>query len=95
MIELLGRVAAFARAHGLNGALRVSRDLIDAVLLWARTPPLSTTVGGIRLRGFLRHRSFLAELASGGYEPTVGKLYLEAVAGAELVIDVGAHTGFY
>jgi FkbM family methyltransferase len=95
MIELLGRVAAFARAHGLEGALRFSRDLGDAVLLRARTPPLSVTVGGIKLRGFLRHRSFLAELATGGYEPTVCKLYVEAVAGAEVVIDVGAHTGFY
>lgn len=94
MIALLGRIAAFARAHGLGGALRVARDSVDAVLLSARRPPLSATVDGIELRGFLRHRSFLAELES-GYEPGVRRLYVDAVRDATVVVDVGAHTGLY
>lgn len=95
MITALGRVAAWARAHGLSGALRVARDSIDAALLSARRPPLSATVGDIKLRGFLRHRSFLAELAGGAYESTARRLYTEAVKDATVVVDVGAHIGFY
>jgi FkbM family methyltransferase len=95
MIELLGRIARFGRTHGLSRALRFARDLIDAMLLFARMPPLSVTVERIKVRGFLRHRSFLAELTGGAYEPTVRKLYVDAVADAEVVIDIGAHTGFY
>lgn len=95
MISLLGRIAAFARAHGLGGALRRARDSVDALLLAARTPPLSATARGLRIRGFLRHRSFLAELGSGGYEPLAAELYVDAVTDADVVVDVGAHTGFY
>lgn len=95
MIGLLGRIAKYARAHGLGSALRLVRDSIDAALLLARRPPLSVTVSGIELRGFLRHRSFLAELGRGAYEPLVRGLYVDAVARADVVIDVGAHTGLY
>jgi FkbM family methyltransferase len=95
MIVLFGRLAVFARSHGLGGVLHVVRDSVDAVLLSTRIPPLSATVGGIKLRGFLRHRSFLAELDSGEYERTARKLFVDAVTNAEVVIDVGAHIGSY
>lgn len=95
MIALLGRLAAVARRHGLGGALRLGRDAADRLFLAAGRPPLRVAVDGIVIRGFLRHRSFLAHLAGGDYEPQLRALYLEALGRADVVLDVGAHTGFY
>ncbi|HEY2372483.1 MAG TPA: FkbM family methyltransferase [Gaiellaceae bacterium] len=95
MIRLLGRLAANARRLGLGGAARYGRDGADAFFRAVRRPPLKIEVDGIEIRGFLRHRSFLAHLGGGGYETFVRSQFLAALADADLVLDVGSHTGFY
>jgi len=92
---VLGRVARLARATGLARPLGAARDAIDAGLLRLRLPVLSAPVAGRRLRGFLRHRSFLAEIGRGEYEPTLRQLILESVVPGALFVDVGAHVGYY
>ena len=91
---MLGRVARAARSAGLDGPLRVVRDAVDAPLVRAGRPPLRARSNGIEVRGFLRHRSFLADVArpgAGGYQRLLG----EAVKPGMTVIDGGAHIGIY
>jgi FkbM family methyltransferase len=60
-------------------------------------PPLQTEVDGVKLRGYLRHRSFLANIAEARYEPYLRRLFLEAVRStpSAFVVDGGAHIGLY
>lgn len=95
MINALGRFAATARRHGLGGLLRFGRDAADRIFLALHRPPLRVVVDGLTIRGFLRHRSFLAGLGEGNYESRFRALYLEGLEKSDLVLDVGAHTGFY
>jgi FkbM family methyltransferase len=95
MIKLLGRLAASARRLGLGRVARLGRDSADAFFRSIRRPPLRVEVDGIEVRGFLRHRSFLAHLGGGDYETFLRSQFLAALAGADVVLDVGSHTGFY
>jgi FkbM family methyltransferase len=95
MIGLLGRLAASARRAGLGGPARAARDSADAVFRTVGRPPLRVEVDGIAVRGFLRHRSFLAHLSRGDYETFLRSQFVAALADADLVLDVGSHTGFY
>ena len=72
------------------------RDGIDSGLVRARVAPLSTTSGAVRLRGYLRHRSFLASVAHGhNYEASLDELFVDALTPDAVVIDAGAHIGLY
>lgn len=96
MKTVLGNAARVARSAGLAKPLGFGRDLADALLVRVGRPPLAASVGSRRLRGFLRHRSFLAEVDLGDYEPTLRRLLLESVARDDaLFVDVGAHVGYY
>lgn len=95
MNAALGKVARAARAAGLGSALRLARNGIDSTLLRARLPVLRANAQGTQLRGFLRHRSFLAGIDRGDYEPTLRHLILESVGPGTLFVDAGAHVGFY
>ena len=91
---MLGRAARAARAAGFGTPLRVIRDAIDAPVVRAGRPPLRARSNGIEVRGFLRHRSFLAVVArqgAGGYQ----RLLAEIVRPGMTVIDGGAHIGIY
>lgn len=92
---LLGRAARLARAAGLGSALRLVRDGADAALLRVHTPVLRAQFEGAQLRGFLRHRSFLAGIDRGDYEPTLRNLILASAGPGTLFVDAGAHVGFY
>jgi FkbM family methyltransferase len=94
-VRALGTLARAARRAGLGGALRALRDGLDRLLFALRRPPLRVSVDGIDVRGFLRHRSFLDHLARGDYETYLRRLFVDALAGSNLVLDVGAHVGFY
>lgn len=91
----LGRIAAAARGAGLQSLFAVVRNALDAVLQAVNYPPLSAELEGMRLHGFLRHRSFLEDLARGTYEPASRKLFRELIPDAEVFIDAGAHIGLY
>jgi FkbM family methyltransferase len=91
----LGRLARTARRIGLGSALAAARDGADRALLALGRPPLRVSVDGVELRGFFRHRSFLAHLARGDYELLSRSAFREGLADADLVADVGAHVGFY
>jgi FkbM family methyltransferase len=93
-LTVLGHAARLARRIGLASVLASARDAADRVLLAVRYPPLRLRVGDIELRGFLRHRSFLAHLAR-GYEEYLGEVFAEATAPGTTVVDGGAHMGFH
>jgi FkbM family methyltransferase len=94
-LSYLGRIAAGLRKAGLQSVLTVVRNILDAFFQAVNFPPLSTAIDGLRLHGFLRHRSFLEHLAKGTYEPASRKLFRGMLASAEVVVDAGAHIGLY
>lgn len=95
MNAALGAAARAARQARLERPLALARDAGDALFLRLRRPPLSATDGSVTLRGFLRHRSFLAELERGGYEPTLRSALLGALEPGCTFVDGGAHLGLY
>jgi FkbM family methyltransferase len=62
-----------------------------------RRRPRDITVehDGLVLRGSPDHRHFLQMLADGTREETVGRLFVAAITPGAVVIDVGAHIGWY
>jgi predicted RNA methylase len=50
---------------------------------------------GLRLYGYLRHRSFLHSLIGEPYEPLARALFVEALRPDCVVVDGGAHIGLY
>lgn len=72
------------------------RDGADALFVRLQAPPLRVVTHGVRLRGFLRHRSFLASVGPNGhYEATLDELFAQALTPDAVVIDAGAHIGLY
>lgn len=93
MIRLLGAVAAAARRAGLRGPARAAVLVVDVVLLRVRRPPLTAHVDGVEIRGFLRHRSFLAEAMRP--RETYAELFQRLLRPGMTVLDGGAHVGLY
>ena len=94
-LVLLGAAARWTRRAGLGSVLRAVRDGLDRVFLRLGWPPLSAEVDGVTVRGYLRHRSFLAHLASGTYEPEHRRMFERALSPGAIVVDGGAHVGTY
>ena len=95
-LSLLGAGAALARRARLGRALAVMMDAADRVLLRTLTPPLATSVEGLELRGYLRHRGFLEYVAQGMAEETFYRsLLLRSVDSETTFVDGGAHIGVY
>lgn len=93
-ISFLGVAARTARRLHLGKLLVAGRDGLDRVFLRLGRPPLRARVRGVEIRGFLRHRSFLAEAAA-GYEDRLTELFLEAARPGAVVVDGGAHIGLH
>lgn len=93
-LSLLGLAARAARRFRLGGALALARDGVDGLFLRLGRPPLRARVHGIEIRGFLRHRSFLAE-ARTGYEDELTDLFVAAAREGATVVDGGAHIGLH
>lgn len=95
LLDMLGRGARVSRKVGVERLAHILRSALDVLLVTVRWPPLAAEVDGIPLRGFLRHRSFLAAVASGHYEPFTREMFVRALRSAMLVVDGGAHIGLY
>ena len=93
MISLLGALARAARRLGLGRTLRGAVALADRTLLRLRLAPLRAVVDGVPIRGFLRHRSFLAEAMRP--RETYAELFVSLLRPGATVIDGGAHVGLY
>lgn len=94
----LRAMATAVRRTGMTPLLDVGRSLlttIDAAGAIAGCPPVSVTMGDVKLRGFLRQRAMLAAIASGRYESTTVRLFKHALQPGMVVIDGGACLGFY
>lgn len=92
-VGVLGSVARAARDVGLEPAVSGARDALDAVFVRAQHPPLCVSVDGVPVRGFLRHRSFLADVARPG--GTYRELFATKLRPGMTVVDGGAHVGLY
>ena len=60
-VRLFGALAAGSRRVGIRGAVRRLTPAIDRLYAARHRAPLTAEVAGVRLHGYLRHRSFLAE----------------------------------
>jgi FkbM family methyltransferase len=94
-LSILGRIAAAFRKAGLQPLFAFVRNALDAVFQIISIPPLAAGIDGVRLHGFLRHRSILEDFARGVYEPSTRKLFRELLPTAEVFIDAGAHIGLF
>ncbi len=94
-LAVLGGGARTLRRLHAERALQAGRDAVDALFVRSGRPPLRTHVAGVELRGFLRHRSFLADLASDEHEPFLREVLLGELHPESLFVDVGAHVGLY
>ena len=94
-LSTLGTGARWARGVGLGRLMQAGRDGADAAFLRLGRPPLRADVGGLTVRGYLRHRSFLAHVDSGTYEPEYRRLFERELRPGATVVDAGAHSGTY
>lgn len=92
-LALLGFGASLARAAGLGRALDRARNALDARFVRAERPPLRATIDDEAIYGFLRHRSFLAEVTRPA--TTYRELFVRQLRPGLTVIDGGAHIGLY
>jgi len=95
LVEWLGHGACWARSVGLGQALTKVRDKLDHALMGLAMPPLRVACCGNVLRGYLRHRSFLASLQGEQYEHFMRELLLNCIKPGMVVVDGGAHIGLY
>ncbi|MEP6812263.1 MAG: FkbM family methyltransferase [Actinomycetota bacterium] len=93
MISLLGRIARGLRRAGLGSALRSAVALVDLPLVRLGWAPLRATIEGVPVRGFLRHRSYIAEAMRP--RETYAELFVSLLRPGMTVIDGGAHVGLY
>lgn len=93
LVSALGSAARVARAAGLAPALNAAVRIVDALFGAMGRAPIAVDVEGVRIRGYLRHRSFLAEAARPG--ETYAQLFIETLTPGATVIDGGAHVGLY
>jgi FkbM family methyltransferase len=93
MLRAAATLARAARAVGLGTAFAATRDAADAAFLRAGFPPFSASIDGVRVRGYLRHRSFLDEAAQPG--TTYRELFVRTLRPGMTVVDGGAHLGLY
>jgi FkbM family methyltransferase len=93
MLRAAALLARAARAAGLGTAFATTRDAADAVFLRTGHPPFSASIDGVRVRGYLRHRSFLHEAAQAG--TTYRDLFTRTLRPGMTVVDGGAHLGLY
>ena len=93
MLRAAALLARAARAAGFGTAFATTRDAADSVFLRAGHPPFAATIDGVRVRGYLRHRSFLHEAAQPG--TTYRELFVRTLRPGMTVVDGGAHLGLY
>jgi FkbM family methyltransferase len=93
IVSSLGAISRMSRSLGFERAAHAARDAADRPFVRAGRPPLSVEVDGLRLGGFLRHRSFLDEVSRPG--STYRELFVSEVVRATTVVDAGAHVGLY
>lgn len=92
-MRLLGSVAAGARRVGAQGAARRLVSVVDWGYTAAGRAPLSAEIAGVRVRGYVRHRGFLAEAMRPG--TTYAELFVRSLRPGMTVVDGGAHLGLY
>ena len=93
IVATLGALSRLSRRLGFEHAAHAARDAADRPFVRAGRPPLAVEFDGLRLLGFLRHRSFLDGVTHTG--STYGELFEREVARATTVVDAGAHVGLY
>jgi FkbM family methyltransferase len=92
-LDLLGAAASRARLLGMTRALRAAATAGDAVSMRLGSPPLGATITGVTIRGYLRHRSFLAEALTPA--ATYRDLFCRLIVSGMTIVDGGAHIGLY
>jgi FkbM family methyltransferase len=87
-------VGSLRRAPGADCLLRAVRAPADRALIALGRPPFIVALEDSVLAGYLRHRGYLAQVAS-GYESLARELFVGALVPGATVVDGGAHIGLY
>jgi len=93
VIGALGHAARLARAAHLEQPARHLTHALDALFVLAPCPPLRADLRGLAFRGYLRHRSVLANDVRP--ETSYCELFEQSLRPGLTVVDGGAHLGAY
>jgi FkbM family methyltransferase len=96
LISTVGTIGRWARRHGVAPLLYRVRTGADAMAQHLLYPALkANTPQGLQIRGYLRHRGFLAQLQRGQYEQFTTQI-LDSILGQDVAfVDIGAHIGYF
>ncbi len=86
----LEKVAAVMRGWGLHPITRLGRHVIACFLR-----DLSAGYGGFLMSGSLLHRGHPCHLSKGQIEPFMSELFKTKLRPGLVILDLGAHLGYY
>lgn len=95
---VLVATAKLVNRLGLIGLKKPWQDLtgkIDSFYATRGTLPLKVRVGEFEIYSYWRHLNFIISLSGGNYESFACQLYRENISSGMIVVDGGAHIGFY
>lgn len=95
LIFILGKIARSLRCCGLGFILEWCRNTLDSIFIRTGKLPLIIKISDLKIGGYLRHRSFLEHLATGKYEPFTRELFEASLKPGMIIIDGGAHVGYF
>ncbi len=90
LLRGLEKVADAMRSRGLHPVTRLARNLLGSLL-----QDLSTDFDGLRMFGSIAHRGHLYYARARQIEPFMSTLFKTTVKPGIVVLDVGAHLGYY
>jgi FkbM family methyltransferase len=95
-LDAVGATLRVSRRIGLGGVLARVACALDSPFVSSGRPLLRATVGGdVELRGFLRHRSFLAVYSADAAEVYYRQVLESLLEPGATFVDGGAHLGLY
>lgn len=90
MLRGLEKIADVMRGWGLHPVTRLGRNALGSFLR-----DLSTDFDGLRMFGSVEHRGHLYYARRGQIEPFMSELFKTRVKPGMVILDVGAHLGYY
>lgn len=90
LMKGLEKVAHVLRVLGFHPLTRLGRILLTSLIY-----DLASDFDGLRMFGSVAHRGYLSYARAGQIEPFTSELFKTAVQRGLVVLDIGAHLGYY
>ncbi len=90
LLSGLEKIAHVMRGWGLHPVTRLGRNALKSFL-----GDLSTTFDGLHMSGSVQHRGHLNYARRGQIEPFMSELFKTRLGLGMIILDIGAHLGYY